>query len=95
MAQPSQDEPSTTAERLRIVHHLIAGPQKEGGAGIVPKSEEWTNIDAIFPLHDSSFNKTWIKKWSSMTFLQREDLDEIRNMFGEKVESLMWLRKNR
>ena len=85
MTQPQRDEPSTTAERLRIVRHLIVDPTEEGGAGIAPKSDEWKHVDSVFPLHDPVFNKTWIKKWSTRTFLNREDLDEIRNMFGEKV----------
>lgn len=42
-------------------------------------------MESIFPLHDHSFNKDWIKKWATVTFLKVEDLDEIRNRFGEKV----------
>ena len=87
MAQPTGDESSTTAERLRIVRHLIGAPPKEGGAGIIPKDKEWKNVESIFPLHDPAFNKGWIKKWSTLTFLKREDLDEIRDMFGEKVSA--------
>jgi anoctamin-10 len=39
----------------------------------------------MFPLHDHTFNKEWIKKWSTSTFLKAEDLDEIREKLGEKV----------
>ncbi|KAL9040616.1 MAG: hypothetical protein Q9214_004414 [Letrouitia sp. 1 TL-2023] len=78
----------TEAERFRIVHQLITSPQQEGGAGITPNKDPWNNVESIFPLHDHRFNKEWIKKWSTMTFLKAEDLDEIRDRFGEKVRRL-------
>lgn len=78
-------QPLTEAERIRIVHHLITSPREEGGAGITPKYGQWENVESLFPLHDHTFNKEWIKKWATMTFLKVEDLDEIRNRFGEKV----------
>lgn len=78
----------TEAERFRIIHHLITSPQEEGGAGITPNKDPWKNVESIFPLHDHRFNKEWIKKWSTMTFLKAEDLDEIRDRFGEKVRRL-------
>ncbi|KAL8762893.1 MAG: hypothetical protein Q9184_001189 [Pyrenodesmia sp. 2 TL-2023] len=88
-ARETQDtlsgEPLTEAERFRIIHHLITSPRDEGGAGIVPKEGQWKNVESIFPLHDHTFNKEWIKKWSTMTFLKVEDLDQIRDRFGEKI----------
>ena len=91
-AQPDREtqnsltsQPLTEAERYRIVHHLITGPKQEGNAGIIPKLGQWKNVESIFPLHDHTFNKEWIKKWATVTFLKVEDLDEIRNRFGEKV----------
>ncbi|MCJ1470990.1 hypothetical protein MMC07_009638 [Pseudocyphellaria aurata] len=73
------------AERLRIVHHLITSPKEEGGAGIIPKEGQWKNVESVFPLHDKTFNKEWIKKWSTMTFLKAVDLDDIRDHLGEKI----------
>lgn len=73
------------AERYRIVYHLITSPKEEGGAGIIPKEGQWKNVESIFPLHDKAFNKDWIMKWSTMTFLKVEDLDDIRDHLGEKV----------
>ena len=88
-AKETQDTVSgqslTEAERFRIIHHLITSPTDEGGAGITPKEGRWKNVESIFPLHDHAFNKGWIKKWSTVTFLKVEDLDEIRDRFGEKV----------
>ncbi|KAI4127022.1 MAG: hypothetical protein LQ338_003435 [Usnochroma carphineum] len=78
-------ESLTEAERLRIIHHLITSPTAEGGAGIIPKEGQWKNVESIFPLHDHTFNKQWIKKLSTMTFLKVEDLDQIRDRFGEKI----------
>ena len=42
----------------------------------------------MFPLHDHKYNHEWIKKWSTQYLLKAEDLDEIRNRFGEKVSIL-------
>ena len=75
----------TEAERFRIVYHLITSSKEAGGAGIIPKEGPWKNVESIFPLHDKAFNKEWIKKWSTMTFLKAEDLDDIRDRLGEKV----------
>jgi anoctamin-10 len=78
-------EPLYEAERLRIIYQLITNPVAEGGAGITPKEGEWEDVDTIFALHDRAYNNDWIKKWSTSYFLKTEDLDEIRNRFGEKV----------
>ena len=91
-AQPDREaedsmtkDPLYEAERLRIVHHLITGPKEDGCAGITPKHDPWKNVEAVFPLHDHAFNKQWMKKWATSTTLKAEDLDEIRNRFGEKI----------
>lgn len=75
----------TQAERFRIVHDMITSPREEGGAGINPKEGEWQNVESIFPLHDQAFNKEWMRKWASSTFITAEDLDELRDRLGEKV----------
>lgn len=80
-----ENEPVTEAERLRLVYLLITKPKNEGGAGITPKSGQWKLVTSIFPLHDHSFNSSWIKTWSTKYFLDEEDLDNIRNKFGESV----------
>jgi hypothetical protein len=64
---------------------MITKPKNEGGAGITPKGGQWKYVDSIFPLHDHQFNRKWIQKWSSKYLLASEDLDEIRNKFGENV----------
>lgn len=64
---------------------MITSPKEEGGAGITPKHGQWKDVESLFPLHDHAFNKEWIKTWATMTFLKVEDLDDIRNRFGEKV----------
>ncbi|KAI1756957.1 DUF590-domain-containing protein [Xylaria castorea] len=80
-----ENEPVTEAERLRLVYLLITKPKNEGGAGITPKVGQWKEVVSIFPLHDHSFNSTWIKAWSTKYFLDEVDLDRIRNKFGESV----------
>lgn len=84
-AQALGSEPLTKAERLRHVHHMITFPREEGGAGITPKHGEWENVEAVFPLHDHVQNKKWLTEFSRKTFLNPEDLDEIRDTVGEKV----------
>jgi len=49
------DEPVTEAERLRVVHTLIAAPEAEGGAGITPGHEDY--VESLFPLRDPEFNR--------------------------------------
>ncbi|KAJ5691818.1 Acyl-CoA N-acyltransferase [Penicillium macrosclerotiorum] len=78
-------EPQNEAERLRVINHMITLPSEEGGAGITPKHGEWKNVTAVFPLHDEETNKKWLQAWSQKTFLSDDDLDQIRNKFGESV----------
>ncbi|KAL4890562.1 calcium-activated chloride channel-domain-containing protein [Aspergillus ambiguus] len=78
-------EPQTESERLRVIYHMITVPREAGGAGIVPRSGEWENVVSIFPLHDQETNSQCIRDWSQKTFLTSEDLDQIRNSFGESV----------
>lgn len=85
IAKAFENEPVTEAERLRLVYLLITKPKNEGGAGITPNSGKWKLITSIFPLHDHDFNSSWIKTWSTKYFLDDEDLDNIRNKFGESV----------
>ncbi|KAJ8106337.1 hypothetical protein ONZ43_g7099 [Nemania bipapillata] len=80
-----ENEPVTEAERLRLVYLLITKPRNEGGAGITPKVGLWKQVNSIFPLHDQAFNSSWIKAWSKKYFLDEEDLDHMRNKFGESV----------
>ena len=80
-----ESEPLTEAERLRIIYQLITNPQSEGGAGITPKKGEWENVESIFALHDHTYNKEWIKEWSTKWLLTTQDLDEIRGRLGERI----------
>ncbi|RWA10500.1 hypothetical protein EKO27_g4603 [Xylaria grammica] len=85
IAKSFENEPVTEAERLRLVYLLITKPKNEGGAGIAPKKGRWKYVTSIFPLHDNAFNSSWIKAWSTKYFLDEEDLDHIRDKFGESV----------
>lgn len=80
-----EDEPVSEAERLRLAYLLITKPRNEGGAGIIPKTGQWKNVSSIFPLHDHIFNRNWIKQWSSKYYLDEEDINQIRDRFGERV----------
>ncbi|KAJ1672751.1 hypothetical protein EV182_006572, partial [Spiromyces aspiralis] len=71
------------AERIRLVYHIITGPENERCAGINPDNEPW--IHAILPLHDRRFNKQWIKRWSVKWLIDYTDLNSIRTHFGEEI----------
>jgi len=79
------EEPVSEAERLRLIYLAITKPKNEGGAGITPKSGQWKYVDSVFPLHDRHFNREWMKRLSTKYLLNQDDLDEIRNKFGESV----------
>lgn len=83
--QTFEQEPITEAERLRLVYLLITKPRDDGGAGITVGTDKWKYLDSIFPLHNHEFNKAWIQKWSRKYLLDQQDLDEIRNKYGETV----------
>ncbi|KAI7859678.1 calcium-activated chloride channel-domain-containing protein [Circinella umbellata] len=73
----------TDAERLRIVYEILTENEQEGGANISTEVDPF--VDSIFPLHNDEFNKRWIHTWSKKTFINDEDLMQIRNHFGEKI----------
>ncbi|TKW51135.1 Uncharacterized protein CTA1_12665 [Colletotrichum tanaceti] len=85
LSQALRDEPVSDAERLRLIYLLMVKPKNEGGAGITPQSGRWKHVDSIFPLHNHSFNKQWIKRVSTKGQTDEADLDEIRDKFGESV----------
>ncbi|KAH9897223.1 DUF590-domain-containing protein [Xylariomycetidae sp. FL2044] len=85
VAKEFDSESVSEAERLRVVYLLMTKPKNEGGAGIVPKTAPWQQVESIFPLHNHAFNRQWIKQWSSKYYLTDKDLDQIRDKFGEKV----------
>lgn len=85
LSQAFQDEPITEAERLRLVYLMITKPRNDGGAGITPAHGQWKYVESVFPLHNHAFNKKWIHQWSKKYLLGQNDLDEIRDKFGESV----------
>jgi anoctamin-10 len=80
-----EEEPISDAERLRLVYLLLTNPKNDGGAGITPKVGQWKYVESIFPLHNHAFNIQWIKQWSTKYVLKEEDIDQIRDKFGEKI----------
>ncbi|KAI9250932.1 calcium-activated chloride channel-domain-containing protein [Phascolomyces articulosus] len=73
----------TEAERLRIVYEMLTETEAEGGANISPEVDPY--VDSIFPLHNDQFNKEWIRTWSKKSLINDQDLNKIRNQFGEKI----------
>lgn len=80
-----EEEPVVEAERLRLVYLLITKPKAEGGAGVTPTLGHWKHVQSVFPLHNHAFNRQWLKQWSQKYFVDENDINEIRDKFGEKV----------
>ncbi|KAG7131417.1 hypothetical protein HYQ45_010003 [Verticillium longisporum] len=80
-----KSEPVTEAERLRLVYLLMTKPRNEGGAGITPGTGAWKHVAGLFPLHNHDFNRKLIQKMSTKYTIDDDDLDGIRNTFGENV----------
>lgn len=52
------------------------------------RSEEYPHLVDITPLHDPSYNRAWLKRWSSWSSflaINFHDLDDIRRHFGHHV----------
>ncbi|KAK7734961.1 hypothetical protein SLS53_007738 [Cytospora paraplurivora] len=80
-----ENEPVVEAEKLRLVYLLITKPKSEGGAGVTPKIGQWKFVKSVFPLHNHTFNKHFIKQLSTKYFIEENDINEIRDKFGEKI----------
>ena len=73
------------AEELRSVYHAVTWQKELGGAGITPNLGKWKNVVSSFPLHNQVSNGELLRRWTTMTTLTSDDLDSIRDLFGEKV----------
>lgn len=74
----------TPAQRLRLVYSILTAPPSQGGIGITPDLGDWLFVNSIFPLHDYALNKEWIRRWSTKWVIDDEEINWIRNHFGEK-----------
>lgn len=77
----------TPAEEIRSVYHAVTWQKELGGAGITSNFGKWKNVTASFPLHDQDACSQLLRELSRKTVLTAEDLDTIRALFGEKVDS--------
>ena len=78
-------EAANPAEELRSVYHAVTWQKDLGGAGITPEFGKWKNVLASFPLHNQFSNGELLRRWSKTTTLTVDDLDVIRDLYGEKV----------
>lgn len=85
IAKSLENEPVTEAERLRLVYLMLIKPENEGGAGITEQAGKWKHVDAVFPLHNRTFNKEWISNWGGKYLLAESDIHDIRHQFGESI----------
>ena len=77
----------TPAEEIRSVYHAVTWSKELGGAGITPNHGKWKRVTASFPLHDQDACSELLRQWSRKTLLTAQDLDAIRALFGEKVQT--------
>lgn len=81
----SEQSPNLTpAQKLRLIYSILTSPPAEGGVGITPDIGDWLFVNSIFPLHDRELNKEWIHRWSTKWVIDGEEINWIRNHFGEK-----------
>ncbi|KAF2626287.1 hypothetical protein BU25DRAFT_422480 [Macroventuria anomochaeta] len=73
------------AEDLLSVFHLVNWRKELGGAGITPGFGQWENVSCIFPLHNQPVNNQLLTHLSKRFFLDLNDLDRIRDLWGAKV----------
>lgn len=85
LASYFQEQPVSEAEKLRLVYLLITKPRNEGGAGVTPQTGYWKSVKSIFPLHNHAFNRQWIKQLSTKYFIEEDDINQIRDKFGEQI----------
>jgi hypothetical protein len=81
--QPSQDiSMLSTGDKIRLLYDYVTNPTWNDGLDVNDSSIE--GID-IFALHDQEFNNRWIKSWASKIALNDDDIEMVRDQFGEKV----------
>lgn len=73
------------AEDVLSVHHLVHWRKELGGAGVTPELGKWKNVKSIFPLHNPRANRALLTHLSKKVFLDTEDLDQIRALWGAQV----------
>lgn len=73
------------AEHILSVYHLVNWSKDIGGAGITPGYGKWENVKSIFPVHNQAANRRLLLHLSKRLLLCKEDLDQIRDLFGSKV----------
>lgn len=85
----------SSAERLRHMYTLLTLPATPAtsdgitrqGAGLRLKSEEFPHLVDMTPLHDTGFNRSWLKRWTGkpLPSVDLTELDEVRQHFGEHI----------
>lgn len=75
----------TPAEKLRLIHSFLTYPEYDHGLGITPNHGEWSFVKSIFPLQDTELNKKWIKRLGSKFIIDDNEINWMRDQFGEKV----------
>ncbi|ORX95276.1 DUF590-domain-containing protein [Basidiobolus meristosporus CBS 931.73] len=81
--QVKSDARLTDSERLRLIHQIIVGDEADGCAGLDPDNID--AIDSLFPIHNRAYNNQWLRSWSTSWRIKQEDLQNLRDHFGETI----------
>ncbi|KAK9776404.1 putative Calcium-activated chloride channel-domain-containing protein [Seiridium cardinale] len=73
------------SESILCVYRLLNWSKENGGAGITPGFGKWENVKSIFPIHNEVANRKLLKHLSKRLFLTKDDLDQIRDLFGSQA----------
>ncbi|KAJ7067816.1 calcium-activated chloride channel-domain-containing protein [Mycena amicta] len=76
--------PLSPADRLRVIHALVASTPADGGLGVSPDSPAWDRVESILPCHDKEFNKQWIHAWTHSGMLSVRQ-ERVREHFGDSI----------
>jgi anoctamin-10 len=83
-----QTSPLSPSDRIRLIHDYVTSSTSQGGLGITPGNSQYPHIKSVFCLHDHTFNKAWIDRWTRRQLginISDQELDIIRHQFGESV----------
>lgn len=64
-AEDLDANPPCPADQIRLIHSYITAMQSDGGLGIAPVSPDWNRVESVMALHDTLFNDTWIRSWTT------------------------------
>lgn len=72
----------SSSSRHRLVHRYVTSSSADGGLGITPDAPDYSFIRSIFVLHDSAWNDSLLKSWSTSLDVSTSSLDTLKEHVG-------------